>query len=584
MLNDSMFALVCLVLGLWGAQELPGPVLPSPLVQQDAARELARPKLAVVVIVDQMRGDQLARLGTRMTGGLDRFAKQGTVFPKAALTWGITQTGPGHASLGSACLPLRHGITANDWYEGEDTGARYCCADKQASIVGAAGVIADADGRSAKNMRVGGAAQLWKAAASAARVVVLGAKDRSAILSGGAGTDCTLWWDSRRGGYVSSTAFATELPAWVRDFNAHWPKRLVEGPFRTGWSACVEADPEAAAAASNTAPDDQAGERGLGQRKLFPYPLPIVWRGSDAALEAGDISKLAGWTMDTPAIDWLTLQLARQALEHRGLGQGPDCDLLILCFSACDSVGHAFGPTSREATDTLLRLDRELESFFGLLDQRLGRGQWMAALGADHGVMELPERDSSKRRWDGRAAATWLKGFRAAMQQEFGVALVLAEDAYGIQLSAERCRAAGLELAGVRQRVAEWVRAHPPAFVSEVFTFERLRAVALGQAPAKSPVEQWMAASFDEHRTADIVLVPHEGVLIAGSTGTTHGTPYAYDRSVALAFLGPMFQARWDPSEASTLDIMPTLLVAASYPLPAAIDGRPRLGSSSSAR
>ena len=266
-----------LMLGLGCMQVLSGPVAPSPTGVPELAPLRARPKLALIVIVDQMRGDQLARLGTRWTGGLGRFARQGTVFPNAALTWGMTQTGPGHASLGTACEPRRHGITANDWYEGEDKSARYCCADAAAKIVGASGVIEQAAGRSAKNLRTAAAAQLWKAAAEKARVVAIGAKDRAAILTGGAGTDCTLWWDAQRGGYVTSTAFAAQLPPWVSAFDALWHQRLREGPFGMGWSACAETDPEAAASASNTAPDAQAGERSLGQRKTFPYPLPITW-------------------------------------------------------------------------------------------------------------------------------------------------------------------------------------------------------------------------------------------------------------------------------------------------------------------
>ncbi len=552
------------------------------LLQTPEAEERAPPpRLAVLVVVDQMRGDQLRRLRPLLEGGLARFAERGRVYPDARLTWGASVTGAGHASLGSAAVPRRHGIVGNDWREGDARTQRYCCEDENAAVVGPQGVLERAPGRSARNLRLPGASELWKTAIPGARVVSLGAKDRAAILVAGHTADHVLWWDATHGGYVTSRAYAPQLAAWVVRFDAEWPARFFAGPFRAGWQPCAS---DAAAAdwlASHSAPDAQPGERGIAGRASFPYPLPFS-RGEQEEAPVSELSgaqraALAGWVMDTPACDALTLDLAREALLGAELGDDERTDLLILCFSACDSVGHAFGPTSREVTDTLLRLDRGLGALFAQLDERLGPHGWVAALGADHGVRELPERDPQLVRFDARAAGRWAKELKSAVELKYGQPLVVASDSRGVWLSHQRCKESGLEPREVRAFVAAWIAERPAPFLGLAFTWEQLRDAALRGESAlaqdsKEDLLQLEARSFDPERSPDVVLVPAPGQLIA-SSGTTHGTPYADDRSVALGFLGPMFAPAWIDGAASTLDVLPTLIVACGGKAPEGLDG-----------
>ena len=68
------------------------------------------------------------------------------------------------------------------------------------------------------------------------------------------------------------------------------------------------------------------------------------------------------------------------------LGNGTATDFLTINCASTDYVGHMFGPNSIEVEDTYLRLDQELASFLQLLDAKVGKGQYLVFLSADHGA------------------------------------------------------------------------------------------------------------------------------------------------------------------------------------------------------
>src|SRR5213078_1292588 len=87
----------------------------------------------------------------------------------------------------------------------------------------------------------------------------------------------------------------------------------------------------------------------------------------------------------------LLLDLAKRAIdaEHLGLRDAPD--LLVVSFSCNDPIGHVWGPDSQEVLDVTLRSDRVVKQLLDFLDARVGRGRYVVALTADHGICPLPE-------------------------------------------------------------------------------------------------------------------------------------------------------------------------------------------------
>ena len=76
-----------------------------------------RPKLVLVLSIDQMRVDYLIRFAPLYKGGLKRLTERGAVFSNARYRHASTETGPGHSVLLSGRHPSHSGIVANDWWD-----------------------------------------------------------------------------------------------------------------------------------------------------------------------------------------------------------------------------------------------------------------------------------------------------------------------------------------------------------------------------------------------------------------------------------------------------------------------------------
>ena len=93
----------------------------------------------------------------------------------------------------------------------------------------------------------------------------------------------------------------------------------------------------------------------------------------------------------SPFADTYLTRMAEAAIDSLGLGKAGGTDYLGVSYSTVDYVGHAFGPRSREIQDILVRLDKDLGELLAHLDQKVGRGNYIVALSADHGVAPVPE-------------------------------------------------------------------------------------------------------------------------------------------------------------------------------------------------
>lgn len=540
------------------AQESVSPVAPK-------APE--RPRLVVMVAVDQLIPEQLERLAPLLDGGLGRFVRGGSMFPRARLQYGDTETGPGHATYGTGMNPLHHGLVGNDWVLPEQKAPSYCVSDPDSKSVTSEGPTSR-DGRSPHNIRAIGLCDRLKALDPESKAFAVSSKDRSAIGMSGQHPDVVLWWDRTHGGFVSSTWYVETLPPWVIEFNGQWLSAFTRDWGR-GWSALDSVSLEG----TDTARDDAPGEVAWRGRSVFPYPAPDLPERPDAAAMA----EIAAVVYGSPAGDRFVCDLARRAVGEMQLGSDEHTDVLYVSLSSCDTVGHAFGPRSREVTDVLLRADRELELLFQDLDRQVGVGRWIASLTADHGVMDLPEalvqRGIGAERVEASALSASVKAMRKRVEQEFGDDFFLFYDSRGVRLSWKRIEAAGKSLKQVREFAARALELESAAWLERAWTWDELEGVARQGEPAQGWRRSW-ANSFDEQRTPDVVIQSKPWKLLAMGSGTTHGTPYEYDTRIPLAFYGPGFPARASFEPASSVDAVPTLLAALGMPLDPNFDGR----------
>src|SRR4030088_610862 len=126
-----------------------------------------RPKLIVVITVDQLRPDYFTRWKGQLTGGLGQLATEGAFFTDAYQDHAVTETAPGHSTILSGRWPAHTGISRNV------AGVQ----DPAAPLIGVTGA-----GASPARFRGTAFFAGLRAAAPPARALSVSGKDRGAIL------------------------------------------------------------------------------------------------------------------------------------------------------------------------------------------------------------------------------------------------------------------------------------------------------------------------------------------------------------------------------------------------------------------
>jgi predicted AlkP superfamily pyrophosphatase or phosphodiesterase len=534
---------------------------------------VAKPKLIVLVIFDQFRGDFIDRWNQLYTAdGFRRLEREGTSFTNCHYPYATTMTGPGHASLGTGCSPDRHGIITNDWYDRAAGATVYCATtDRYRTVtslppgeeVKLAKDKKEKAGGSPDRMKVPTFAETLKdATADRSKVVSVSLKDRSAVLPGGRKADACYWFDDRIGQFVTSTFFRDRPHAWVTEFNrTHAADRWFDTPwtkFRTDFDY-----------ARFSGPDDIAAE-GTGvakkQGRVFPHPM-----NSGLAKPGKDY-----WdtVVTSPFGNELLLEFAIRALEAEDLGHNEGPDFLSISFSSNDYIGHQYGPDSQEVLDVTLRSDLIVHDLLAALDRRVGKGNYLLALTADHGICPLPEISAALGKDAKRIAAVPF----GAKALAFLVAKYGAPDGRvrwienqafpWVYLNHKLIADQGLKTADVADVLADYLRLQDG--VQAVYTRRQLDAPP---APADDETLKLMRKSYYPDRCGDLTIVSRPYYLFSPyPTGTSHGTPHAYDTHVPLVIMGPAIPAGRSEERVIPQAVVPIFARAAGIAPPATAD------------
>jgi hypothetical protein len=302
----------------------------------------AHPRLVIILVVDQLRGDYLDRYRADFKGrGFRLFLDKGAYFEDCYYDYANTKTAPGHATLGTGAYTDGHGIAANSWWDLNRNKTRPVTSveDDRYRILGAIHPGKE-PGASPLNLRastVGDSLRL--ATVGQAKVFGISLKDRAAILPAGYSANGAYWIEPASGAFITSSYYMDALPDWVTAFNS--------------------------------------GDR-----------------ATQAEQEAGDPGTRQFYEAvgSTPAGNAYELDFARALITGEQLGNHPVTDMLVISLSANDLVGHRDGPDSPQARQMVDTLDQQLDGFFSWLDKNIPGGlanTWIA-LSADHGVAPVP--------------------------------------------------------------------------------------------------------------------------------------------------------------------------------------------------
>ncbi|MGA7521034.1 MAG: alkaline phosphatase family protein [Acidobacteriaceae bacterium] len=520
----------------------------SPARTAYARRELARlkevpppvsysayndhPKLAIILIIDQFRGDYLTRWRADFKDrGFNLFLDHGSWFPDCYFDYANTKTAPGHAAIGTGAYTDGNGISSNEWWDLSRNQNRPVSSveDEHYRIVGLPNTAKPVTGSSPRNLLASTVGdELRLATQGQAKVFGVSLKDRAAILPAGAAANGAFWIDPVSGAFVTSSFYMPQLPVWATAFN-------------TGGA------------------------------------IPL------AEQEAGvtNLTNFYNQVGRTPAANEYELNFAEALIQGEQLGQGDVTDLLTISLSANDLIGHAEGPDSPDEHQMVDALDTQLDTFFTWLDKTIPGGLanvWIA-LTADHGVAPVP---ATAAQYGLNAATINLPKLIAALNYAINMKfspgekidyILPHEELPYISLNQSEFMKAGIIESEAETAVQQALPAaiaslnppppEPPPSDSPLADGHP----ALQPSNQRLPPYPVLFRSYTREQLANGPLPPTPwGTLIAHSYSpnggwyvmvipaafqmeqmksakTTHYSPYSYDRHVPLAFYGAPFAA-----------------------------------------
>ena len=552
-----------------------------PPVDRQATQRIQRPRLILLIVVDQFRYDYLTRFGDLFgTHGIGRLMREGASWTNANFDHSATLTAPGHAVFLTGAWPSQTGIIANEWYE-RDTGKKVKSITDDGTLT-----LAGKPGEKGKSPRrllcstVGD--ELRLADNDRSKVIGISAKDRSAILPAGRRANAAYWFSTDTGNIVSSTYYFSQLPDWVTRFNS---RRLADGWFGSRWNRLLPESEYLKRAGKDDEPWENL-DKSSNDTNFFPH-----------VITGGEISpgRFFYKALDyTPFSNDLLVSFAEEAIANEKLGADDDPDVLSISFSANDYVGHRFGIYSQEEMDITLRVDQQIGSLLDYVDERVGLRNTLVVFTADHGVSPVPEQavllglpgrryekgdllqlvqDGLKARYGrkDRPATDYLQTFTNKGEIEAGY---INSNFYLNRAALERD---GIDFDECARAVGEI--AMKMAGVARYFTRTQLESKAASEADS---VARRVLHGFYGQRSGDVIVVFKPYVIqfevpddpTDPRSTATHGSPYDYDTHVPLIIMGRAFARGRYARAATPADIATTLANVLGIKLPSCAGGR----------
>lgn len=510
-----------------------------------------RPKLIVVIVIDQCRSDFLTRFYQRMKssskqGGLQYLMSNAAYFPFAKFDILQSMTCPGHATILTGAYPNQMGIPLNEWYDTSVKSEVYCAKDDQSPIVG--GLAKSADGMSPRRLVGSTVGDELKLAGYKSKIVAVAIKDRSSIMLGGHLADTAIWVEEGR--WVTSQYYAKDgkLPSWVSELNSSLSAE--EGKkFR------VEILGNPSSVTNSNGVDFKTSQRHLEI---------LIDRKNAFATEYGVK---------------VTTDAAIKALDAMKLGQGEHPDILAVSYSSHDLLGHQKGLLSREMENLTVYEDQSIGELVRALDKKVGLKNVVFAMTADHGV--APPVEVAKNL--GISSGTFGKSFAEEAESHlvklFGKPTsgpyILKVRSFNLYLNPEAVLKKKISREKVEEALKDFIllpktngeigrEGVAAAFTRTDFENDRLPSGRIGRQ---------IRNTYVLGKSGDVVLIPKPFWVIEGAYAT-HITGYEYDRVVPLMISGQGVRPGVYSNSVEIVDLAPTLSFLLGLVPPSGSDGR----------
>jgi predicted AlkP superfamily pyrophosphatase or phosphodiesterase len=500
-----------------------------------------KPKLVVGLVIDQMRWDYLYRFSDQYSAnGFKRLLQEGFSCENTFIPYMPTYTAPGHTCIYTGSVPAIHGIISNNWFDRSAGKTIYCTDD---SVVNTIGNIGKAGKMSPRNMWATTITDELRLSNNfKSKVIGVAIKDRGAILPAGHSANAAYWYDE--GKWITSDYYMKSLPDWVQKIN---DKDRVTDWMSKDWNTLLPL-----VKYDQSTMDNEPYENNIkGERSVtFPHKLSAL---KDTKYEA---------FKTTPYANTFTFDFAKATIENEKLGKNTVPDFLTISISSTDYIGHSFGPNSIEMQDTYIRLDKDIADFLQYLDVKIGKGNYVVFLTADHGVAHVPafleEHNIPGGTFNDDDLA---KELNASVEKRFSlIKAIRSVMNYQVYINDDVLKGTN-NADSIKDFVIQLLK-------QKDFIVAAVETEKIGYSTLPEPQKTMMVNGYNPKRSGDIQFTLKPGYFDGGKKGTTHGLWNPYDAHIPLIWYGWGIKHGKTNRETYMTDISATLAALLKIQMP----------------
>ncbi len=512
---------------------------------------IERPKLIVGIVVDQMRWDYLYRFYNKYeTGGFKRLLDEGFSCENTMIDYIPSVTAIGHSTIFTGSVPSIHGIAGNSWIDAKTGKSIYCTDDSTVQTIGADNKTGKMSPHKLLSTTI--TDELRLATNFQSKVVGISLKDRAAILPAGHNPTAAFWLDDASGKFISSSYYMSLLPAWASNFNNSKP---IDKLLANGWNTLLPIEQYTESTADNV---EWEGTLKGATQPVFPYDVQKAYATNHGSLR------------QMPFGNSLTLQFAQATVDGYKLGQEKTTDFLAINCASTDYSGHLVGPNAIEIEDVYLRLDKDLAKFFSYLDQKIGKGNYLVFLTADHGAAHAEGFMKANKMPTGLLGKDMETNLEKTLKEQFGSdKLIYGIDNFQVFFNKNRIDSLKLDIDKIKAATVNYLQRQDGIQYA-------VDQDKISEASIPSTLKEMMINGYNKQRSGSVLMITLPGWLPYNSIkGTTHSVWNPYDTHIPLIFMGWKIAHGTTNRTTHMTDISATLAALLHIQMPSGCIGSP---------
>lgn len=263
-----------------------------------------------------------------------------------------------------------------------------------------------------------------------------------------------------------------------------------------------------------------------------------------------------------------TFRMAEAALVNENMGQDDITDLLAVSVSSTDALSHTYGTRHALVRSAYMELDRQLAKFFDLLDEKVGRGNYLMFLTADHaGAHNHNELKAHNIPSGGLEMGNRIAGANEAVGRRLGISgkVIMDENAGQLYLDHALIAQSGKSVDEVKQAIiAELEKSEEILYVVDN---DKVLTTSVPQ-----PIRERIVNGYNKKRSGDLWYIPKAGWENVSNKpdyiGTTHAQWNPYDSHIPFVLYGWGVDHGQTSEPTYITDIAPTICAMLHIQMP----------------